>query len=110
MSGHEGRTLKTLDFGECNVERRSDGAYCWTGVKETSLALVAALRDGLFPNLEELSTPSGALFEEVPELAEVMRRGAPCARTLVKVVISGLLRVNLDALRAALPRATVLLA
>ena len=73
---------------------------------EASLALIAGLRDGLFPNLQELSTRGGgSLAEEVPELVEVFRGGAPCARTLR--TLEGHFPVDIDALQAVLPLAMV---
>jgi hypothetical protein len=80
-------------------------------VEEVSLALIAGLGAGFFPNLQELLIHGGPLMvREVPELV-VLRAGAPCARTLETVVISNcsdLGPVDMAALQAVLPQATVM--
>ena len=75
-----------------------------------SLALIEGLEDGLFPNLEELLTPGGAvLVVEIEELVEVLEEGAPCAQTLRTVVLSEefLEPADIEGLQAVLPLATV---
>lgn len=79
-----------------------------------SLALIEGLNDGLFPNLQELLMPRGGLLVgEVAELVEVLKNGAPCARTLRAVEISEAygegLDIHTDELHAILPQATVVL-
>lgn len=114
QSGHEGRTLKRISFerrttsGERGL-RPFPRAIGWSFPPKVSLALIAGLRDGL--NLQELLAVHGRmLFRQVAELAEVMTGGAPCARTLRKVVMSGRYEPSdLEALRAVLPHATVYL-
>lgn len=100
QSGHQGCKLKKLILDICNYRALVNPP------KDASLALIAGLRDGIFPNLEELLTPHGGwLTSEVAELVEVLRGGAPCARTL-RTVILGAERgsVDLTALQTALPQ------
>ncbi len=106
--------MKKLIFSEEDETGYSyDEIEGWSLVaKEVSLALIAGLRDGLFPNLEELLTPGGMLLiGEVAELVEMVRGGAPCARTLKKLVMSKhfLQPVDIEPLQAVPPHATVAL-
>lgn len=112
-SGHAGGILQTLMFAECNLGYDNE----WkdtinSDAKGASLALIAGLRDRIFPNLEYLWAPYGALLVlEVPKLVKMLSRGAPCARTLRTVVLSErfLGPANIEPLQAAIPQATVTL-
>lgn len=123
QSRHEGRTLKKLVFDWCHIPfAEDDYEDMWqfdgeversmylSDARKASLALIAGLRDGLFPNLEELLTP-GVMFlvQEAAELVELVRGGAPCARTLKRIVMSKefLARRSIKPLQAVLPHATV---
>ena len=79
--------------------------------KEGVIPLIAGLRDGLFPNLEEFVMPRGELMVgQVAQLAKVLREGAPCARTLRTVVLSKECEpADIEVLQAALPNTTVVL-
>lgn len=77
-----------------------------------SVALITGLRDSIFPNLQHLWAPYGALLVlEVPQLVEVLKGGAPCARTLRTVVLSNrfLGPPDIQSLQAVLPQALVVL-
>lgn len=93
----------------CNTGWTAGYGYC---KGEPSRAFIAGLRDGLFPNLQELLALKGRiLIKDVIELAEVLRVHALCARTLGKVVISGGQHhgpVDIRPLQAVLPHATVM--
>lgn len=70
-SGHAGGALQTLIFDNCNA-----GPFSTinAGTKGASLALIAGLSDGTFPNLQELLTPRGALLvREMTKLVKVLR-------------------------------------
>lgn len=106
QSGHMGGTLQTLIFDTCNA-----GPF-GISTKAASFALIAGLGDDIFPNLQELLMPTGQLLGgQVAELVEVVRRGAPCARTLRAVVFSvhSLEPVDIEPLQAVLPHAAVTL-
>lgn len=115
QSGHEGRALKKLIFSEDEDEGLRRYGYFnkyMSDARKASLALIAGLRDGLFPNLEELLTPGVMLLvQEVAELVELVRKGAPCAGTLKRIVMSKhvLPDLNIAPLQAILPQATVVL-
>ena len=83
-SGHEGRHLKRLLFFDgCSVNDESV-----TLPAKASFPLIDGLRDGL-PNLKELWMLGGKLVvQEVAEMVEMVRGGAPCARTLRTVALS----------------------
>jgi hypothetical protein len=125
QSGHEGSTLKKLVFDWCNspfceeedeaewhFDDEAERSMYLSKARDVSLPLIAGLRDGLFSNLEELSTSGGALLVgEVAELVEMVRGGVPCAQTLKKMVMSKhfLQPVDIEPLQAVLPHAMVTL-
>lgn len=112
QSGHAGSTLQTLMFAACNVGYEKDEAIVDGAAKGSSLALIAGLRDTIVPNLKNLWVPYGALLVlEVPELVDVLKGRAPCARTLRTVVLSErfLRPADLETLQAGLQQATVTL-
>jgi hypothetical protein len=114
QSTHKGSTLTKLVFYNCNFDLDEDDEPILDDdgqASGASLALIAGLGDGLFPNLQELSAShSPLLVGKVAELVEVLRGGAPCARTLRTIVISGKFGVvAIEALQAVLPQATVIL-
>lgn len=105
QSMHKGSSLKRLIFSYCYC--MDEGASV-----EVSLELIEGLKGGIFPNLQELSTPHSALLVgEVAELVDVLKNGAPCARTLRAVEISEAFGevLDIDALQAILSQATVVL-
>ncbi len=110
QSGHYGRTIRKLGFKRCTTAYNGNEPIL-DDVEEVSLALIAGLGAGIFPNLQELLIYSGPLMvREVPELVKVLKGGAPCARTLRTVVLSGCLEwepIDVAALQAVLPEATV---
>lgn len=101
---HNGGKLKRLIVEDCLLGYPASA-------KKKSLALIAGLRDGVFPNLEELLMPrTDFLVKEVAQLVKVLKRGAPCARTLRTVVLSRSCDpADKEALQAILPHATVTL-
>lgn len=106
QSGHSGSALQTLIFEKCKV-----GPF-YTITTAASLALIAGLGNGIFPNIRQLLMPSGGpLRGQVAELVEVVRVGAPCARTLRTVVMSKhyLCPADIEPLQAALSQASVTL-
>jgi len=106
-----GCTIRRLEFTRCTTSYDDDDELIPHDVEEVSLALIAGLGAGIFPNLQEVLMHGGPLMaREVPELAKVLRGGAPRAQTLRTVVLSGCLELgptDLAALQAALPPATV---
>ena len=106
QSGHEGRKLKSLLFINCSEDDESAILPA-----KVSFPLIEDLRDGLFHNLEELHTPCmGMSVGIVAEMLEMVRGGAPCARTLRSVTLGEKGRPSdLEALQALLPQATVII-
>ncbi len=110
-SGHNVRTIRRLKFTRCTTSYDDKDELILDDVEEVFLTLIAGLGAGIFSNLQELLVQVSPLMaREVPELVKVLRGGAPCARTLRTVVLSGCLEwgpIDLAALQAALPQATV---
>ena len=66
QSGHNGRTIKRLEFARCTTSYDEDELIL-DYVEDVSLALIAGLRARIFPELQELLVYGGALLvREVP--------------------------------------------
>lgn len=72
QSGHQGYTIRKLVFKPCTMAYNGNEPVL-DHVEEASLALIAGLRAGIFPNLQELLIYDDLLMvREVPELVEEM--------------------------------------
>lgn len=75
LGGRLGCTIKKLILNFCNASNwRSPPIIRDSSEREVSVALIKGLRDGLFPNLEELWTPGGDLFGRTQEAMQGSRR------------------------------------
>ena len=81
-SGPNGRTIRRLIFADCTTAYDENDELIVDDVEDVSLALIAGLGAGIFPNLQELLMDGGPLMvREVPELVKVLRGGAPRTQT-----------------------------